>query len=94
MFFNNMTTKHLIIKGKVQGVFYRASAKKKAEELRVCGWVKNTKEGHVEALVSGETDQVDQFIEWCYKGPSDAEVDSVIVEDVENQSLHSFSIIR
>ena len=60
-----MPTVHLLIKGKVQGVFYRASAKNIAKENGITGWIKNTKEGDVEAMISGSQEQVDMFIKWC-----------------------------
>ena len=52
-------------------MFYRASARDMAEKTGVGGWVKNTQEGHVEAMVSGSIEAVDQFIRWCRQGPPD-----------------------
>ena len=60
-----MPAYHLIIKGKVQGVFFRASAKETAELLGVTGWVKNTKEGNVEAFINGDENKLQEFIAWC-----------------------------
>ena len=60
-----MPTVHLLIKGKVQGVFYRATAKTIAKENRVTGWIKNTKEGDVEAMVSCTKEQLEKFVAWC-----------------------------
>jgi len=54
-------TVHLVISGKVQGVFYRASAKEQAEKLQINGWVKNTKEGNVEVLASGSEESLLKF---------------------------------
>jgi len=92
-----MPTVHLLIKGKVQGVFYRASAKTAAERLHITGWVKNTPEGHVEALASGEEGDLRQFVEWCRKGPAEAVVSEVI--ELEKQAeartgLKGFAIVR
>jgi len=89
-----MLTKHLLIKGKVQGVFYRASAKEVAQELKLKGWIKNTDEGHVEAVITGPADALQQFIGWCRKGPSKARVDDVIVSEYEDQEFDHFQIIR
>jgi acylphosphatase len=89
-----MITVYLLIKGKVQGVFYRASAKEKAEALQVKGWVKNTKEGNVEVVASGSQEAIDQFIAWCYEGPRQANVVAVEVKAVEQQVFDSFRIIR
>lgn len=89
-----MPTIHLMIKGKVQGVFYRASAKDVAEELRLTGWVRNTAEGHVEAFVTGANDKVQQFVEWCKKGPSKAIVTDVQVQVKEEAFFERFSILK
>ncbi|HVU55234.1 MAG TPA: acylphosphatase [Puia sp.] len=91
-----MPTVHLLIKGKVQGVFYRASAKAAAERLHITGWVKNTPEGHVEALASGEEGGLRQFVEWCRKGPGKAVVSEVIELErrPDEEARGNFAIIR
>jgi len=92
-----MPTVHLLIKGKVQGVFYRASAKTAAESLHITGWVKNTPEGHVEALASGEDGDLRQFVEWCRKGPAEAVVSEVIGLEKQAEArtgLKGFAIVR
>ena len=90
-----MPTKHLLIKGKVQGVFFRATAKEIADRLNLTGWVKNTAEGHVEAMVSGTEEQVENFIAWCKKGPPKAIVTSVDVQDEkEEKASEEFKVIR
>lgn len=89
-----MPTLHLLIKGKVQGVFYRATAKKIAEELGVKGWIKNTKDNNVESIISGGEEQVQQFIEWCKKGPARAEVNGIIATVVDDKSFNDFKIAR
>ena len=75
---------HVIISGQVQGVWYRASTKQKAEQLGLLGWVRNTTDGCVEAVFEGEKEQVDRMIDWCYQGPPYAKVEKV---EVENQSV-------
>lgn len=87
-------TVHLLIKGKVQGVFYRASARDVAEQLELKGWIRNTEDDDVEAVACGDLDQVKEFIEWCKKGPSRARVDKVIVTEKEDESFDSFRIVR
>ena len=87
-----MPTIHLVIKGKVQGVFYRASAKDVAMKHGLKGWVKNTKEGDVEIKVQGPQDQVEEFIKWCYKGPPSAQVTSIEREELAEESFHDFRI--
>ena len=89
-----MATLHLLIKGKVQGVFFRASAKEKADELGLNGWVKNTVEGNVEATVSGSDDAVNAFVEWCKQGPSKASVTSVDVTPKPDDGLSGFHLLR
>jgi acylphosphatase len=91
-----MPAVHLLIKGRVQGVFYRASAKAAAERLHITGWVKNTPEGHVETLASGEEGNLRQFVEWCRKGPEQAEVSEVIELErrPDGQAGRNFAIIR
>jgi acylphosphatase len=90
-----MPTVHLIIKGKVQGVFYRASAKEEAEKLGIKGWIRNTLEGNVEAMVNGNQDTINQYVDWCWKGPSRAKVESVEVRNIaEDQHFDGFTIVR
>ncbi len=87
-------TIQLIIKGKVQGVFYRASAKDAAERLCITGWAKNIHAGHVEIVASGTDEAVDQFIEWCKQGPPRAIVKEVVVSVAAEENFEGFEIIR
>ena len=80
---------HIIVKGKVQGVFYRASAQKRAQELGVKGWVKNNPDGSVEALLESEASKIDELLIWCKKGPSHAIVESVTI--LSNQSISTYT---
>jgi acylphosphatase len=90
-----MATVHLVIKGKVQGVFYRASAREMAEKLGITGWIKNTAEGNVEAMVSGTQHNLDSFIDWCWQGSSRSMVESVDVKKMEEElTFDSFQVIR
>jgi acylphosphatase len=89
-----MPTIHLLIKGKVQGVFYRATARDVAEGLGLTGWVRNTDEGHVEARATGPQARLNEFIEWCKKGPSRAIVTQVIPTPVPEESFEGFSVKR
>ena len=92
--FDTMETLHLTIKGKVQGVYYRASAKEKGDEINIKGWVKNKMDGNVEAVASGSKEQIEQFIEWCKKGPKRAMVTEVEVTPLEYQSFPDFKIVK
>jgi len=71
---------HLLISGKVQGVFYRMNAKNKADELGLVGWVKNAPDGKVEILAEGKEKGLKEFIKWCYNGSKGARIDEVEVE--------------
>lgn len=67
----------LIVRGRVQGVFYRAGAQREAKRLGLTGWVKNRTDGSVEVVVEGEEDPVKDFLGWAQHGPSTARVDHV-----------------
>ncbi len=87
-----MPTIHLTIKGKVQGVFYRVSAKKEALMMNLKGWVMNTEEGQVVMKVTGPTDDLNTFVNWCRKGPSRAQVEDIIVTPIPEESFNDFII--
>jgi acylphosphatase len=89
-----MATVHLLIKGKVQGVFFRATAKEIADKLGVKGWVKNTENDDVEAMATGSQEAVEKFIEWCRVGPRKAVVENVIVTKKEQTPFGDFKVIR
>ncbi len=67
-----MPTANLLIKGKVQGVYYRKYAKEEADKLGITGWVKYISEGRVEAMATGGQDQLNQFVERCRQGSEKA----------------------
>jgi len=89
-----MATIHLLVKGNVQGVFYRATAKKVAENLKITGWIKNTNDGNVEAIVTGKEAQLEEFSNWCKKGPQKAKVVEVITKQINETHYNAFEIIR
>ncbi len=72
----------LRVRGRVQGVWYRASTRAKAEELGLRGWVRNRRDGSVEAEAEGPDAAVDALVAWCGEGPPLAEVTSVEVEEL------------
>ena len=85
---------YLIILGKVQGVFYRASCLEVAQKLGLTGWVKNLADGSVEVLAQGEKEKIEKLIEWCKKGPDGAKVDEVKTEWKSiKKNFSDFSII-
>ena len=89
-----MPTIHVIVKGKVQGVFYRASAKKVADEYGVTGWVQNTKNDCVEMAASGSQQALQKFMDWCKIGPARANVTEVIVNEKDEYLFEEFIIKR
>lgn len=89
-----MKTIRLIIKGKVQGVFFRATAKDIADRLGIQGWVRNLPDNNVEIIATASDELLAQLIEWSKKGPPRAIVDEVIIEDTESQWVKGFRIIR
>ena len=85
-----MQSKHIVVHGRVQGVFYRASAEEAAGRLGVGGWVRNRDDGTVEMVVEGEDDAVEQMVAWAREGSSQAQVSRVDVTDTEPQGHRSF----
>ena len=73
-------TKRVLISGKVQGVWFRAWTVEQATRLHLRGWVRNRKDGRVEALIAGPSHIVDDLVELCHQGPPMAKVESVEVE--------------
>jgi acylphosphatase len=82
----------LRIKGRVQGVFFRHSAKLEARRLGLTGWIRNCEDGDVEAVAEGPRERVGDFIAWCRMGPPHAQVDHIEVE--ESAATGQFSAFR
>ena len=70
---------HIVVTGRVQGVFYRAETAARAECLNVTGWVRNLPDGRVEAVFEGEEANVQDMIDFCRHGPADAHVTGIDV---------------
>ena len=68
---------HILIRGKVQGVFFRQALKVLAIKNNVCGWVRNLKDNRVEALLEGDSNAVNLIVEWAHHGPANARVDEI-----------------
>ncbi|WP_300343752.1 acylphosphatase [Nesterenkonia sp.] len=75
------------ITGRVQGVNYRRSAKRQADELGLIGWVRNADDGAVEMLIGGAGPAVDSLLSWCRSGPSKAEVSQVETREATEEEL-------
>ncbi len=84
----------LRITGKVQGVFYRAFTREKAQQLGIKGWEKNEPDGTVSAMGQGSEASLQQWIDWCREGPSEARVESVEVTGQPIANFQQFEIIR
>ena len=77
-----MIARRLTIRGRVQGVGYRYAMIDAANALGVCGWVRNRRDGAVEALIQGDADAVESLMSWCRRGPSAARVTEITTVDV------------
>jgi acylphosphatase len=78
------------IKGRVQGVFFRASTRRVAESLGITGHAINLPDGNVEVLACGESEALDKLGEWLHDGPPHARVDEVSARDIEQESPGGF----
>lgn len=84
---------HVYIKGRVQGVFFRAATQTEAEDLNLTGWVRNMPDGRVEAVFQGEDKNVNRILKWCHSGPPAARVEDVLVsEEPCRNELNDFTI--
>ena len=81
------------VRGRVQGVFFRADARSRAESLGLSGWIRNAADGSVEAVFEGEPERVDSMVEWCRRGPSGASVDEVEAAEEEPQAARGFRVL-
>lgn len=81
-----MKAVRLRITGRVQGVYYRGSAQDEAVRLHLTGWVRNEPDGSVAAFAQGDDAAVNAFVEWCGRGPRNARVDRVEVDEAKPDS--------
>lgn len=80
------------VEGRVQGVFFRASCAREARALAIAGWVRNSRDGGVEAVFEGEPDAVARMVAWCHRGPSQAVVTGVRVDEEPPQGDQWFAV--
>ena len=85
-------TVHVVVSGRVQGVWYRGSTREQAQSLGLRGWVRNMRDGRVEAVVQGPEDSVAAMLEWMRKGPPAAHVDDLEVSDTDRRVGERFEI--
>jgi acylphosphatase len=81
-----------VLGGRVQGVFFRDTTRRRAEAAGVAGWVRNTPDGEVEAVFEGEPSAVEELVAFARLGPSRAEVTSVKVIEEDPEGLAGFEI--
>jgi acylphosphatase len=86
-----MIARHLVIRGRVQGVGFRFHMHAEAMRLGVAGWVRNRSDGTVEALVQGDQGAVDRLIAWARRGPSSSKVTDVDIEERTPVALEDFA---
>lgn len=89
-----MKSVSITVTGKVQGVFFRASAKDIAEKLDVRGFAQNLPDGSVYIEAEGDEENIKQFIDWCQQGPPRASVSNVNITEAELKNFQRFDIKR
>jgi acylphosphatase len=80
------------VRGRVQGVFFRAETRGRAESLGLGGWVRNAPDGSVEGVFEGEPERVESMVDWCRRGPAGAVVDDVEVVREEPTAESGFRV--
>jgi acylphosphatase len=83
---------HVVVHGRVQGVFFRDRTRHEADRLGVSGWARNCSDGTVEAVFEGPPEAVEALIEWCRHGPPRASVAELQVREQLPQGLNGFTI--
>lgn len=89
-----MNTRHLNIRvfGQVQGVFFRDSTRRKAEELGIKGFARNESDGSVYVEAEGPEEALEKLVNWCWEGPEMAEIDKVEIEEGDIRGFDSFQV--
>ena len=87
-----MTRKRVVVTGRVQGVFFRDTTRRRAESAGVSGWVRNRDDGAVEAVFEGRPTVVDEMVDFCRRGPGRAEVATVDVIEEEPEGIEGFRV--
>lgn len=87
---NERIARRLVMRGRVQGVWFRESMRLEAESLGVAGWVRNRLDGTVEAHVEGPAGAVDALVRWAHRGPEAAHVTAVDQDEVPAAGLDRF----
>jgi acylphosphatase len=89
----SVVRRRVVVRGHVQGVFFRDSTRREAEKRGIAGWVRNRDDGAVEAVFQGQPDAVEAMVEWCRSGPDRADVDDMDVSvEEESDGLGGFEV--
>jgi acylphosphatase len=90
-----MKTYKVVVSGKVQGVGFRAYAKKTALQFGLKGWVTNLPSGEVELLLQGDESKIESMLQWCNRGPGISIVDKTIFEEINTEKEYeTFEVIK
>ncbi|MDP9346479.1 MAG: acylphosphatase [Actinomycetota bacterium] len=84
--------RHVVVRGRVQGVFFRESTRRRAAAAAVSGWVANRADGTVEAVFEGDAEDVGVLVDFVRRGPPGADVERVDVVEVASESLRGFEV--
>lgn len=87
-----MIRRRVVVSGRVQGVYFRENARRRAEAAGVAGWVRNRADGTVEAVFEGEREAVERLVAFCEQGPRGARVDRVDVAAEQPQGVAGFRV--
>jgi len=89
---SDVARSRVVVRGHVQGVFFRDSCRRQADARGVAGWITNRLDGAVEAVFEGDADGVDALVEFCRRGPRGADVDSVEETSEQPKGLTGFRV--
>ena len=84
--------RRIVVRGRVQGVFFRDTTRRRAESLGVAGWAANRPDGTVEVVAEGEPDAIERLVDFLREGPRRADVDDVDVSEEEPEGLGGFDV--
>ncbi|MEO6906678.1 MAG: acylphosphatase [Abditibacteriaceae bacterium] len=87
------TSCRVVIKGRVQGVMFRASCAHVAKRENITGYAKNLPDGSVEVLLEGDASAVKKVLSWCHQGPATARVDAVNIHNVPASNNIDFTVL-
>jgi acylphosphatase len=90
---DTVVRRRVVVHGWVQGVFFRDTVRRRATAARVAGWVRNNRDGTVEAVFEGEPADVERLVAFCHEGPRGAQVDRVEVTEEDPEGLRDFDIL-